>query len=66
MKISIQLEKGDTIKTVVETVSKISKATYTTISFFFNDFQVIVGPNHDPTVVINDNIKRATTLKEDD
>ena len=64
--IVIEITQGDTIQNVIETASKVAKAINKTLSFRFNRLQVVVGPNHDPDVVVADYIKRASIAEEEE
>lgn len=61
----IRVEDGDTIESVVNLAHAVAKATSRTLQFNFNDFPVLVGPNHLPEAVVKDYIKRVSTYKED-
>lgn len=61
----IEINNKDTIQDAVETSSKVAKAINKTISFTFNRLLVVVGPNHNPDVVIDDYIRRASIAEEE-
>lgn len=64
--IRLIVEDGDSIQSVVDVASKVAKAIGKTLSFKFNELQVVVGPAHSPEVVVQDYIKRVTIYRRGD